>query len=92
MHLMSKITVENFRSIKSGEFSLSAYTPLVGYNNAGKTNILRAINWLIKKYSFSAEDFFDPGAPIVVTAELTGINDDVLSGLDSNHQKRSKAF
>jgi predicted ATP-dependent endonuclease of OLD family len=48
---IAKISIENFKSIKKAGFELSEFTPLVGYNNAGKTNILQAIIWSIKKSS-----------------------------------------
>ncbi|WP_205713166.1 AAA family ATPase [Escherichia sp. E2562] len=30
----------------------SSFTPLIGYNNAGKSTILNAIEWLFKKKTF----------------------------------------
>ena len=88
MHLISKIIVENFKSIKSAEFSLSSYTPLVGYNNAGKTNILQALNWLIKKSSLPESYFFDRDKSITVTAEISGISDKVLAALQEKHRNK----
>ncbi len=40
---ISKITIHNFRSIKHESFDLKNYTLLIGENNAGKSNIFRAI-------------------------------------------------
>lgn len=88
MHRISKVTIENFKSIRGIELSLAAYTPLVGYNNAGKTNILQALSWLLKKSSLQATDFFNPEAPVVVTAEISGIDADVLDALEENHRNR----
>ena len=42
-HGLAEIKVNNFRSIKEEDFILSDYTALIGYNNAGKTNILVAM-------------------------------------------------
>lgn len=39
-----KITIENFRSIRKLSFSTSDLTLLVGKNDCGKSNILRALN------------------------------------------------
>ena len=88
MHRISKVTIENFKSIKEVELSLAAYTPMVGYNNAGKTNILQALSWVIKKTSLQASDFFNPEAPVVVTAEISGIDAGVLDALEQNHRNR----
>lgn len=88
MHHISKIKVVNFRSIRDGEFSLSPYTALVGCNNAGKTNILQAICWIVKRASLPASDFFDPSLSVVVTAEISGIDGLVLDALADNHRQR----
>ena len=40
---LSRVVIENYRSIARCEFTPSKLTALVGENNAGKTNILRAI-------------------------------------------------
>lgn len=42
--LISKIRVENFRSIENLELSLSMTNVLIGANNSGKSNFLKAIN------------------------------------------------
>lgn len=40
---IQKITIHNFRSIKHQEITLGNYSVLLGENNAGKTNIFRAL-------------------------------------------------
>lgn len=40
---INKITIHNFRSIKHQEIILGNYSILLGENNAGKTNIIRAL-------------------------------------------------
>lgn len=42
-----RVRIANWRSIKYADFHPSDMTVLVGANNAGKTNILSAINFLI---------------------------------------------
>jgi energy-coupling factor transporter ATP-binding protein EcfA2 len=44
---ISRVTVKNWRSIKHIDFYPSDMTVLIGPNNAGKTNILSALNLLI---------------------------------------------
>lgn len=41
---VSKIKIEKFRSIESGEFNLNDIICIVGQNNSGKTAILKALN------------------------------------------------
>jgi putative ATP-dependent endonuclease of OLD family len=42
---IAKVTINNFRSVKSAVFEPSVFNVLVGQNNHGKTNIFEAISW-----------------------------------------------
>ena len=42
--IISSITIHNFRSIKSASIRLYPFTILAGENNAGKTNVLQALD------------------------------------------------
>ncbi len=42
---ISKITIENFRSIKHAEITADKFNIFVGQNNHGKTNLFEAIDW-----------------------------------------------
>ena len=88
MHHISKITIKNYKSIIDADFPLSIYTPLVGYNNAGKTNIMNAISWLIKTSSLLEADYNDPTQPVVVTAEISGITNAVLTAIGETHREK----
>lgn len=88
MHHISEICIRNFKSISNGTFPLSGYTPLVGYNNAGKTNILKALCWAIKKSSLQAEDFYRAAAPVEIEVEISGITEQVMDALGAGHRRR----
>ncbi|PZX14214.1 putative ATP-dependent endonuclease of OLD family [Palleronia aestuarii] len=88
MHHISEVRIQNFKSISDGFFPLSHYTPLVGYNNVGKTNIIRAVGWIIKRSSLSAEDFHRADQPVVVEAEISGITGEVLNAIGDAHRGR----
>lgn len=88
MHHVSEICIRNFKSISDGTFPLSSYTPLVGYNNAGKTNILKALCWAIKKSSLQAEDFHRTTASVEIEVEISGITDQVMDALGDGHRRR----
>ncbi len=90
MHHISKITIKNYKSIIDAEFPLSVYTPLVGYNNAGKTNIMNAINWINKKTLLLESDFNDPKKPVIVEVEICGITDEVRNTLEEKHLTKIK--
>jgi putative ATP-dependent endonuclease of OLD family len=61
---IKRVHIENFRSIKALDFDPGSYAVLIGENNAGKSNVLRAINLVLgenwpSERSFSEEDFFN---------------------------------
>jgi putative ATP-dependent endonuclease of OLD family len=88
MHHISEIKILNFKSVADGTFPLSHYTPLVGYNNAGKTNIIRAIGWIIKRSSLPVEDFHCSNQPISIEAEISGIDNEILNAIGDAHRGR----
>lgn len=84
--LLSRILIKNFRSCKDTEVILSSFTPLVGYNNCGKSNILSAIQWLLRKSSLEKSDFNDSEAEIEVSGLIEGISEAVLELLDAKQR------
>jgi ABC-type cobalamin/Fe3+-siderophores transport system ATPase subunit len=88
VHHISSVQIENFRSIKNHEFPLAQFTALVGYNNAGKTNLLEAVNWLVKKSSLDSSMFCDKEQAVTVTAVISGIDEGVLAALGPTHRPK----
>lgn len=57
--LVSKVRIENFRSIEILELSLSTTNVLIGANNCGKSNFLKAINIALgQNKNISLEDIY----------------------------------
>lgn len=61
---IAKVRIEHFRSIKELDFEPGPYCVLIGENNSGKSNILRALNLALgetwpSERSFSDEDFYN---------------------------------
>lgn len=58
---LSKVEIWNYRSIKHLSLDVGDCTVIVGKNNSGKSNIIRAIDLVIGErwLKFSKEDFFD---------------------------------
>ncbi len=83
MHLISELEIINFKSCKNLKIKLEGFSPLVGYNNAGKTNILKAIDTLVKGKAIGEDSFNDITKPLIIIAVLTGLNDEVLSHLSA---------
>ncbi|HGE70633.1 TPA: DUF2813 domain-containing protein, partial [Candidatus Poribacteria bacterium] len=62
--MIEKIIIENFRSIKSQEIKLGHINAFVGPNNAGKSNIMKALNLVLgdtyaSVRSFDEKDFYN---------------------------------
>lgn len=93
MQSISKVSIQNFKSCKSlKELEFEAFTPLVGYNNAGKSNLLSAIQWVLKKSSLPESAFFDPTQPVVVEAWIGGIDSGVLESVDKAHRPKIEPY
>ena len=78
---LSSITISNLRSIQRETFPLSDFTALIGYNNAGKTNILMGIRWLLAHFSLDISYFDDPNHPVEAEGIFEGITEQVLNRL-----------
>lgn len=85
-HKLSQIKVDNYKSLISETFELSDYTPLIGYNTAGKSNILTAIKWLLRKSSLQAEAFNQVGTPVSMDGTIEGIDNNLLQLLTAPHR------
>lgn len=91
-HIISRIQIENYKSIKHQNFELARFTPLVGYNNAGKSNILQGIKWILRKTSLGASCFNDPSQPVVMIATIQGITEEILNNIEDAHKARIEPF
>lgn len=59
MQHLTDIVIRNFRSCQNVDLALNNCSPIVGYNNAGKSNIMAAIDWLVSPRALGESDFFD---------------------------------
>ncbi|MCG5528472.1 MULTISPECIES: AAA family ATPase [Halorhodospira] len=63
MHHLAHIRIQNFRSCRDVALALGDCSPIVGYNNAGKSNVLAAIEWFTTSTSLRQTDFHDAETP-----------------------------
>ena len=84
---LSEITISNLRSIRRETFPLSHFTALIGYNNAGKTNILMGIRWLLSHFTLNISFFDDAKIPVEVEGLFEGISEAVLDRLGDEKSK-----
>lgn len=92
MHRLKTITINNLKSIKSENFPLSDFTPLIGYNNAGKTNILLGIKWLLKAHRLNDSAFNNVEMPVEVYGTFSGLNSKLFNKLDQEESNTLEAF
>lgn len=62
--MIKKLIIENFRSIKNVEIKLGTLNAFIGPNNAGKSNIMQALNLVLGETypsvrSFNEKDFYN---------------------------------
>ncbi|EIX7373870.1 MULTISPECIES: ATP-dependent nuclease [Citrobacter freundii complex] len=89
---LTKVNINNFRSCKSTTAVLRPFTALVGYNNAGKSNIILAIKWLLEGSTISSEDMYDPKKPVFVEGVIEGITEETLTLLTEENQQKIAPF
>lgn len=73
MHHLSRTKIKNYRSCANVELSLGNCTPIVGYNNAGKSNIMSAIEWLISPKALTTGDFYDATLAVSMEGAIEGL-------------------
>ena len=73
MHL-SEVVIRNFRSCQLVTVPLENFNPVVGYNNSGKSNILRAISWLLRKSVLHSHSFYNVTNPVTVEGLVENVN------------------
>ena len=90
---LQDVQIVGFRSIKALRLTLDDFAPIVGYNNAGKSNILSAISWVLRPSATNRSDFNSPDElPLNVTATITGITPELLNSMPANQQKQIGPF
>ncbi|WAB90172.1 AAA family ATPase [Pseudomonas citronellolis] len=87
---ITKITIQNFRSIQHAEFTPSVFNVFAGQNNHGKTNFFEAIEWFYTGSGDLGQIAYrrDRANEVSVEIEYSGI----LAGIDAvkNEGTRTK--
>ena len=75
---LSKLRIQNYRSIRdTGDIRIEALQALVGENNSGKSNCLRALQCFLSSGAggMEVQDFKDPASPSVIECEFTDLSE-----------------
>ena len=86
---LSEVVINNFCSCETVAVPLSNFNPIVGYNNSGKSNILRAISWLLRKSVLPSHMFYDASSAVTVEGVIENVN---IQLLPSNQQQSVGAY
>lgn len=89
---ITDVTIKNYKSCIDTKLLLSDFTPLIGYNNAGKSNCLSALQWLLRKSSLSDSDFYDKSKPVEVEATIKGITKALLDSMQDKHKRSIEKY
>ncbi|WP_439644100.1 ATP-dependent nuclease [Gemmatimonas sp.] len=92
MHRLTRVSIQNYRSCADVTVQLAAYTPLVGQNNCGKSNIIGAISWLLRPYALTASEFGVVSSEVMVSGEIAGLTNEHLAKLTPEHRARIEPF
>lgn len=93
--LINNLKISNFRSCKDTNIALDKFTACIGYNNAGKSNIILALKFLLSGTSRNSPfnvNAFNNKEPICVEAQLSEINDVHLQLLEETHAKKISEY
>lgn len=85
---LAHIRIKNFRAHKDTALPLPRLGCLIGENNAGKSSVLHAIQYVLEDKRLSAEDFRDSELPVSVELRLEGIEEEDLRRVDETHRDR----
>ncbi|ALK34386.1 ATP-dependent nuclease [Burkholderia plantarii] len=75
---LDEVIIHNYCSCSAVRVPLSSFNPIIGYNNSGKSNILRAISWLLRKSVLPAHAFYDPATAVMVEGLISETNINLL--------------
>lgn len=92
MHHLAHVRIQNFRSCRNVALSLENCTPIVGYNNAGKSNLLEALAWFVAPTPLKETDFHDAQGAVIVEGTLNGLDGDHLTALAEKHRTKIKPY
>lgn len=86
---LTHIRIKNFRAHSDTELHLHQLGCLIGENNAGKSSVLHALQFILEDKKLNAEDFRDATLPVSVELQIEDIDEgDLLRVDDEGHRTR----
>lgn len=85
---LARVRIKNFRAHSNTELPLPQLGCLIGENNAGKSSVLHAIQYVLEDKKLSGEDFRNPELPASVELSIEGIDEEDLRRVNETHRDR----
>ncbi|MFE3859109.1 ATP-dependent endonuclease [Streptomyces goshikiensis] len=89
---ISKFRIENYRSLRDVEISISRFACLIGENSAGKSSVVQALHTFLQGPKLSESDYYDASRPVRIHATFSGVGEADLSRLEVEHRKRIEKY
>lgn len=89
---LDEVDIRNYKSCKETKVQLESFTPLIGYNNSGKSNIIAAVQWLLRKTVLDEGAFYDLSRPVEIIGKVVGVNAQALAAINVDHQQRLQPY
>jgi|1_EtaG_2_1085319.scaffolds.fasta_scaffold00007_297 energy-coupling factor transporter ATP-binding protein EcfA2 len=86
------VEIWNYKSCKETKIQLEQFTPLIGYNNSGKSNVISAIQWLLRKSVLDEGSFNDTEKPVEVVGRISGVSEQALGVLTAEQKQRIQPY
>ncbi|OUD83762.1 chromosome segregation protein [Clavibacter michiganensis subsp. michiganensis] len=85
---LTNIRIQNFRAHADTTIPLSQLGCLIGENNAGKSSVLHALQFVLEEKKLTATDFRDQSVQACVVLRIEDIDADDLSRVGEAHRER----
>ncbi|PMB97452.1 hypothetical protein CJ198_11785 [Brevibacterium luteolum] len=85
---LAHVRIKNFRAHSDTELPLPQLGCLIGENNAGKSSVLHAVQYVLEDKKLSAEDFRDPELPVSVELSIERIDEEDMRRVNETHRDR----
>lgn len=90
---LERISISNFKGIRSQSFEPSKFSCLVGENNAGKSTVMQAIVYALNRPTqLPSSHFYDPATPVTFELRFSGVDGGHIARLADEAQQRIAAL
>lgn len=90
---LDRISISNFKGIRSQSFAPSTFSCLVGENNAGKSTVMQAVVYALNRPTqLPSSHFYDPAEPVSFELRFSGVDGGHIARLAEEAQQKIAAL